>query len=66
LAYRVSGHVRYYTLPIFAEDCRRAAVHGALGLLEFNGWSFWVAVVAAAGRAVPPDQMRPMTEGGMA
>jgi hypothetical protein len=51
IAYRVSGHLRWYTLDMHALHLRRAGLDGSIGLLEFGQpqWSFWVAEVARVG-----------------
>lgn len=47
IAFRVSGHLRYFTLDILALFLRRTGLNGTIGLLEFGpGWSFFVAEVA--------------------
>lgn len=46
IAFRVSGHLRFFTLDLLALFLRRAGLDGTIGLLEFSGWSFYVAEVA--------------------
>ncbi len=45
IAFRVSGHIRFPTLDLMALHLRRAGLDGELGLLDFGGFSFFVADV---------------------
>lgn len=49
IAFRVAGHIRFYTYDLMALHLRRAGLDGAIGVLEFGGWSFVVAEVARGG-----------------
>lgn len=54
LAFRVSGHCRFYTTDILAKQLRDAGLDGDIALLEFGGgWSFFVAAV---GRTTVEDR----------
>lgn len=47
IAFRVAGHIRQYTLDMFALHLRMAGLDGSIGLLEWgNQWSFWVGEVS--------------------
>lgn len=45
IAFKVSGHIRFFTPDIFCLHLRRAGLDGEAAVLEFGGWSFLVADV---------------------
>jgi SAM-dependent methyltransferase len=51
IAFRVSGHLRWYTVDLLALHLRRAGLDGEIGLLEFGSprWSFFICEVKRAG-----------------
>lgn len=49
IAFKVAGHIRHYAIDTFALHLRMAGLDGEIGLLDFAGWSFFVAEVKRAG-----------------
>jgi hypothetical protein len=45
IAFRVPGHMRFYTTDMLALHLRMAGLDGDLGLLDFASWSFHIAEV---------------------
>lgn len=54
--YHISGHLRFATPEILANQIRAAGLHGDVGLLEFASWSFFVAVVGRDAASQPWDR----------
>lgn len=51
VAFRIAGHIRFYTPPLFCAQVRKAGLSGDVGILEFTTWSFLVAVLSHDGVA---------------
>ena len=49
IAYRVPGHIRFYTAEILATQIRKAGLDGEMSTLEFGGWAFLVGVFSRNG-----------------
>jgi SAM-dependent methyltransferase len=49
--WRIAGHIRFYTPPLFCAQVRKAGLSGDVGILEFTTWSFLVAVLSQDGVA---------------
>ncbi len=45
VAFRISGHLRHFTIDLLALFLRRAGLDGEIGLLEFGSFSFFIAEV---------------------
>ena len=49
--FRIAGHIRFYTPPLFCAQIRKAGLSGDVGILEFTTWSFLVACLSHDGVA---------------